>query len=285
MNPKPRFPWTFVLITFTFTWLILLPGILSSKGIFDLPIPIYALVAVAQFGPSLTALFMIRRHEGKPGAIRFLKRALNFRIPFRWLAFIFLFPPAVNAVALLFHRISGGTLPEMPYLSQPAAILPSFIFILMLQGPLPEEFGWRGYLLDRLQAKWTGLFASLVLGALWWLWHLPAAFMEGIAQSYFPQLAYLVWCMAVSVLFTWMYNHTGGNLAAALLFHTLLNLSNAIFPPLSLTSGGNQAAFLYVTAIYVLAAVVVTLVWGPRHLADRAYTIQSWPASHSRAAS
>lgn len=266
MNTKPKFPWAFLLITFSFTWLILLPGILSSRGVFALPMPLYALVAVAQFGPSLTAFILIFHKEGRADAKRLLQRAFNFRIPLRWLALIFLVPLAMNGTALLFHRLAGGSLPEMPYLAQPAAILPAFIFTLLMMGPVPEEFGWRGYLLDRLQSKWGALTASLVLGAIWWLWHLPAAFMEGVAQSYFPQAAYLVWCMAVSVLFTWMYNHTNGNLLAALLFHTMLNLANAIFPPLDLRPGGDQTAFICLTVMYATAAGIVTAIYGAKRL-------------------
>jgi uncharacterized protein len=258
MNTKPKLPWAFLLITFAFTWLILLPGVLASRGLFELPLPVYALVAVAQFGPSLTAFVLTWRQEGKDGAGKLFKRALNFRIPWPWLILIFIVPIAVNGLALLFHRWAGGSLPEMPYLTQPAAILPSFFFILLLQGPLPEEFGWRGYLLDRLQLKWNALAASLALGVIWWLWHLPAAFMDGVAQSYFPQAAYLTWCMAVSVLFTWMHIHTGGNLLAALLFHTMLNLANAIFPPLNLSPGGDPSPFIYVTVLYLILAAVAT---------------------------
>ena len=272
MNSRQKFPWAFVLLTFSFTWLLLLPGVFSSRGLFELSLPLYALVAVAQFGPSLAGFFLTFRQEGKPGVKRLLLRAFDFHIPWRWLVFIFVLPPIINGIALLIHRITGGSLPDMPYLNQPAALLPLFIFYLLMLGPVPEEFGWRGYFLDRLQSRWNPLVASLVLGAIWWLWHLPAAFMEGVAQSYLPQLLYLIWCMSASVLFTWMYNHTNGNLLAALLFHNMLNFANVIFPPLDLRPGGNQTPFLYATILYVLiAGIVVT-----RLKASRGDQYQGW---------
>ena len=121
-----KFPWTFLLITFGFTWLILLPGVLASFGLFELQLPMYALVAVAQFGPSLTAFFLTYRSDGKAGTIQLLKRAFNFHIPWKWLAAIFLIPPLLTGMALAIHVLFGGRLPELQLLSQPAAILPSF---------------------------------------------------------------------------------------------------------------------------------------------------------------
>jgi membrane protease YdiL (CAAX protease family) len=261
-----KFPWTFLLLSFGFTWLILLPGVLASFGVLELRLPMYALVAVAQFGPSLTAFFLTYRSDGKAGAIQLLKRAFDFHIPWKWLAAIFLIPPLLAGLALAVHILLGGRLPQLQLLSQPIAILPSFFFILLLQGPVPEEFGWRGYMLDRLQSRWTALVASLILGFFWWLWHLPASFMEGVAQAYLPQAPYLIWIVAFSVLMTWIYNNTGGNLLAALLFHTMANLSNALFPTFELAPGGSQQAYYILAALTVLAASLVAAVWGPQQL-------------------
>jgi uncharacterized protein len=265
-SKNSKFPWAFLAITFGFTWLILLPGILASRGLFVLPLPMYALVAVAQFGPSLTAFFLTYRSEGKAGAQQLLKRALNFRIPWKWLAVIFLLEPALAGLALAIHVITGGRMPEIQLLAQPVAILPGFLFTFFLAGPVPEEFGWRGYLLDRLQSRWSALIASLVVGFFWWFWHLPASLMQGVAQSYLPQAPYLIWVTAFSVLMTWVYNNTGGNLLAMLIFHTMANLANSLFPTFELVPNGDQTAYYYLAILTVLVAVLVVVRWGPQHL-------------------
>src|SRR5512143_2837309 len=213
-SKKDRSPWLFLVITFAFTWLVLLPGVLASRGVITLGLPMYALVGIAQFGPSLTAFLLTFLREGMTGVRSLFQRALDFHIPWKWLAVILLLEPVLAAAALGIRLATGGHMPELALLSQPIAILPNFLITFFFLGPVPEEFGWRGYLLPRLQARWSALLASLVLGFFWWLWHFPGSLMQGVAQSYIPQLPYLVWVMAFAVLMTWVYNNTGGNLLA-----------------------------------------------------------------------
>ncbi len=266
---EPQFPWAFVALTYGFTWMVMLPGILASAGLLKLPIPTLALdylvLSVGQFGPSLVAMVLTWRSEGRRSAWALLARAWQFRIPARWLAVTLLGPLSLGAVAMAIHLIGGGQWPDGSLLFQPVAILPYAIVVFLFLGPVPEEFGWRGYLLDRLQARWGALPASLVLGLLWGVWHLPGWYMEGSFQRLLPFWAFVLWDVALSVLITWLYNSTGRNLLVALLAHTAINMSNVLFPPLDAASGSAQV-FLYLTALYVVAAAIVVLVWGPRHL-------------------
>lgn len=270
------FPSNFVLLTYGFTWLVLLPAILSVAMGVPLPLPALMLVAIAQFGPSLTAFILTYRHNGRRGVVGMLRRALDPRIPLRWLAVITLLPCLLGAAALALTVLSGGELPPLTLLSQPIAIVPTFVFILLLQGPLPEEFGWRGYLLDRLQLEHSALTASLILGSLWALWHLPLFYLGYLP---FPFWAYFFAVVALSVLITWVYNNTGGNLLSALLFHATFNLAIQLFPPMSL-SGGDTRGFLILAALYVLAAGSVVALSGAQTLTDRrSPTLGALPAA------
>ena len=150
--PRPRTSHgAFFGLAYGFTWLICLPGVLAGQGLIALPVPTVALIAVAQFGPTLAAFLLAVRAEGRAGAKRLLGRALDWRIPARWLVTTLLLPPALAGLALAVGLAGGAPRPTLPLLAQPLAILPSFLFIFFLQGPVPEEFGWRGYALDRLQ--------------------------------------------------------------------------------------------------------------------------------------
>jgi len=266
MNKNKSPHWLFIALAFGFNWLILLPGVLDGFGIIELPIPNYALVTIAQFGPSLSAFYLVYRENGKKGLRTFIKRGLNFRFPLGWWVAILILPLLLGASAQAVHYLSGGQMGSFPFLAQPLAILPYFLFIFFLMGPLPEEYGWRGYLLERLQDKWNAFAASIIVGVLWSFWHLPAWYMEGVFQSQLPFWAYTIQTTALSVLMTWIYNNTGKNILAALVMHTMVNLSMAIFPPIKPETNAGSAVFLYLTGFYVIAAAIVTSFYGYRHL-------------------
>ena len=83
-----------------------------------------------------------------------------------------------------------------------------------------EEIGWRGFALPRLLERWNAFTASLILGVVWALWHLPYFFF-GMPYSF---LIYALYLLAVSVLMTWIFNHTQGSLLVAVIFHFWFNM-------------------------------------------------------------
>ena len=96
--------------------------------------------------------------------------------------------------------------------------------ILFLGGPLGEEIGWRGFALPRLVARHGPGPASLRLGVMWALWHLPVFLIEGTDQYGQPILWYTVMVTAYTFLFTWVHEKTDGSLLLALLHHTAINV-------------------------------------------------------------
>src|SRR5210317_730423 len=45
-------------------------------------------------------------------------------------------------------------------------------------GPLQEEFGWRGYVVEHLRNKYSALTAAIIAGLLWGGWHAPLFFAD-----------------------------------------------------------------------------------------------------------
>ena len=98
-------------------------------------------------------------------------------------------------------------------------------------GPLGEEFGWRGFALPRLLGHWRPLAAALILGAIWWAWHLPTFFISTMSQSELSIPVFLVNSLALSVIMTWLYQRTGGDLLLMILVHVAANYCGAIGVP------------------------------------------------------
>jgi membrane protease YdiL (CAAX protease family) len=140
------------------------------------------------------------------------------------------------------------------------ALLPTAIYIFLLNA-LPEEYGWRGYALPRLLDRSGALTASLVLGFMWGLWHLPLHFIDGTVQSGIPIYQFALQQVVLAVFYTWPNNNTRGTVIVAILFHTVGNIVGAAVPYWT-TDLGRWINF----AVLLVFAVAVVLIWGPRNL-------------------
>jgi membrane protease YdiL (CAAX protease family) len=187
---------------------------------------------------------------------------VDYRFGVGWYLVIFLLFPVLIGGSLLLAVLTGEPMPELAALSEPVSIPIAFVYILFLGGPLQEEFGWRGYALEGLQARWSSFVSSIVVGLMWGAWHLPLFFMP--RQEFYYQRP--IWGLILSTtlianLFTWVYNNTCGSILAVLLFHTMFNLSHYLFPTL-----GSDSASLWLFLLLFIAVVVMLVVWGPKRM-------------------
>lgn len=213
--------WQFFLIAFVFTWLFWGPQALIATGLLSAPSFLvdflFSPFNPAAFGPLVAAFSLTFIHKGAQGVKNLLKRGLDHRFGKTWYLPIFLLSPAISGAALLLAVLTGEALPKLTALLNPLSIAVAFVFIFFLGGPFQEEWGWRGYALDRLQAKWSALTSSIVLGALWGAWHLPLFFIPGSIQSQTPIWGFMILILCGAIQLTWIYNNTGGSILAVLL--------------------------------------------------------------------
>lgn len=86
-----------------------------------------------------------------------------------------------------------------------------FLFWGIISGPLSEEFGWRGFLTDRLFKKEKLLPVSLFIGFIWGIWHLPLFFYPAqIQHDWFMRspllgLLFIVSCMSAALVYMTIY--------------------------------------------------------------------------------
>jgi membrane protease YdiL (CAAX protease family) len=249
-------PWLFFALTLGWSWVFWLLAALSGEHVASLPTSI--LYGLGGLGPLLAALSLLYASETSAARRNYWRRLLDpRRIRGRWWLVILLLPPALSGLAALTYLAQTGSLPrlELPswLLATPQIIFPWALFILVF-GPLPEEMGWRGYALEHLQdSRWSALSASLIVGAVWALWHLPQFFVEGTYQSGLGFGSASFWLfMAVllpeSILITWVYNNTYHSTLSAVLLHFMTNFTGEILglPDLAGYIPGHDAGFAVV---------------------------------------
>ena len=235
----------FMLIAFGVAWGILafyifLPDQMS--GMFGQLTGQHPLFFLAVWAPAIAACIVVLYHAGISGLARFLSRFLLWRCSPWWYAMLIVGIPVIFIAGAAMR----GTLLTDPF---PLATVSSMLIALGLatiKGPM-EEFGWRGVALPLLQRKLTPLWAGLVLGVIWGLWHLPAFMLSGTQQSQWAVAPFFIGCIALSVIVTPLFNASRGSILLAAFFH--FTVMNPILP----------AAEPYDT--YLLVVVAAVIVW------------------------
>ena len=262
---------TYFGLTFAISWAIWLGLIVGSLHI---QTPVGAVLNVAAIaGPSIAALVLatvLGRSE-----LRCLLAGFSLsRWSGRWTVVALVLPLAMMVVAIAVSVAAFGAPRPGLTLSLAGVMLVEFVRVLLLGGPVEEELGWRGFALPRLQQHRNALDASILLGLVWGFWHLPLYFVLGTGQSEMlstgtsPAFAiggFIGWTIGLSVLFTWLFNQTGGSLIVVILFHAAVNL--AAFLPALVGSGGT-APLLNVLLTW-LVAILVVVRFGRARLASR----------------
>ncbi len=273
----------YFVLSYGITWLLLGLVALSAHGLLTLPSSLVSpLTLVGSISPLLTALLLTATTTGKGGMRAFFRQFFIWRVNPWWYLVVLFEPALVTLIAIVGTFFLGGPAFDFahpPVVQQPPLPLPSGInpwllivplFLLggLLGGPAGEEPGWRGFALPKLQDRYSALGASLILGALWAVWHLPFFFIPGTFQSTTPFFIFALGTIANSILLTWVYNHTRGSILMMFLFHNALNITGLYLPLSVLNHWQGMVA-------QCLVALVVVIVAGPAHLSRRSSSGQT----------
>jgi len=249
----------FFILAFGFSWILWLPQVLKFNGFPELPDIVGLPGMFAPFGPAVAAFWLVWRQSGKEGVKAFWKRGWQLNFKKIWLLPTLLLGPVTALLTVGILIILEGSF-SWEYGNPVATIIPVFLLIFFTNA-LPEEFGWRGFALDPLQKRLTAFGASLMIGVIWSIWHLPLFFIEGTTQAAIPIYQYFLQTMALSIFYTWLYNNTGGSVFIAVLFHAVTNTSAAVIPFWT-TDWGRWIDF----GILVVSAAIILTHWGGQRL-------------------
>jgi membrane protease YdiL (CAAX protease family) len=263
-------PWVFFGLALGWSWLFWIIAIILGLRI-DSPLgSILGLLGL--LGPLVAGITSTYRTRDREGRRDYWQRLIDFkRIGGRWYVVIFLFVPVLIGLSAILDLLSGGSgaaweEPSLQIFAAPWRIIP-FALSILLVGPFVEEFGWRGYVLDRLQERWNALVSSLILGVVWSLWHLPLFFIQGTYQYNVGAGSLSFWLFMIgivplTVVFTWTFNHTQRSTLAIILFHFMVNFTGELVAL-------SQRAEVYSIILWVVAAIGVTAIWGAKTLSAR----------------
>lgn len=254
----------FFLLTFLFSWLLWLPGILVTYGLVETTPAIASMNNILQWvagiGPSLAGIYIIFKGEGKSGLKELLKRVFQFKLGFIYIPLLLLFPLTLIAAHGINVIIFNASFPRTGLLEEPYWIPVLFIIFYIFQ--FSEELGWRGFALDDLQKNTNALYASIILGSLWALWHLPMFLTEGFGQhdNHLPYGQFFITLVLLSIIITWFQNKAKGSLVPAFTIHAFMNLSGEVLPLIE-KNGNTQGNYsVWIILNIILLIIIIPLV-------------------------
>jgi membrane protease YdiL (CAAX protease family) len=217
-------------IAYAGTWLVWALFVLSRDGSgllpFHSPSSFLVLIGIGTFsGPTVGAFVVTAVTAGAEGVVRLLWRIVQWRVGVVWYLFVLIGVPAIETLGTM---AIPGALASVTPIDWPPELISAAVFFVypgLLAGPLGEEIGWRGLALPRLQQLTGPVRASLILGLLWAFWHAPIWFGGQWSVPSVPNIAvYVCWIVAVTFIFTWVFNNTHGSVFMAILLHGMMDV-------------------------------------------------------------
>ena len=265
-HANTRSPWKYFLLTFAYSWIIWIPSVLDGLGI-DLPFNVadYSMVVViiGAFAPLLAAITLIGRKDGWVGIKALLARAIDFHIKPIYLVIAIGLPLVIHVISHYLSLAVGLDVAQTLFPAEisvsPVLLAIPYFFLMLIIGGGQEEFGWRGYAQEPLQEKIGVIPASLLIGAIWGLWHLPLWFMGGDLHSAYSFFAFVIMTTSISLIYAWLYNASGKKLVVVLIFHAMNNTAAPLLPFLHGIEGKPETAYWIYAAVNLVFGLIFAL--------------------------
>lgn len=220
-----------------------------------LPLPPDGVPLLMVLMPALVAFSLAALSDGRAGIKALLRKLFEWRLDLKWYAIMFglalLVRLSMSLAALLL-----GWIPVIRLREAPASYFIMLAVMLFIAAAL-EELGWRGYALPRLLARWSALSSALFIGILWGLVHL-FLLRPGMMYAGEHPVALLLELIGLSVVVTWLFVQTGGNIVITTLFHAVQSFFVIVNEGITLS----QQVWL-MAGVYVVLALVLVVFFGP----------------------
>lgn len=228
----------FFVLAFAGTWLFFAPMVLGQDGLGFLPyhVPLWLYVVLflaASFsGPTAAALVITAARDGKVGVKQFLRRYGQWRVGWPWYLLCLFGFPLLYLIPATFWL---GAAPWQALVDQWPTFFTVYLMAVLIFPALinwGEEAGFRGFAQTHLQKAYGALPASLVVGLLHSLWHLPVFLLVQGPPALGPFelgefLRNTLMTLLLTVIYTWIFNGAQQSILIAALMHASLNGTQA----------------------------------------------------------
>ena len=258
-----RKPFIFFLLTFAYSWLLWLPSILSGWGVaipFDIAVYTAIVVPIGAFAPLFAAVTLIFKQGRWVGVKAFLRQAVDFRAKPLFYLLALLLPIVIHLSAHYLAPLMGLAVADTLFPADlpvsPIVMAIPYFFLMIFIGGGQEEFGWRGYAQQPLQDRFGVIPASLLIGVVWGLWHLPLWVMPGDGHSTYPYIAFLFMTTSISLAYAWLFNKSGKKLLIVIIFHAMSNTAAPLLPFLHGQAGKPETAYWLYAGVNVVVGII-----------------------------
>ena len=261
MDQPARFPYRFFVVTFAWSWLIWLPLVLATAGVLPMEPGLRTTVTLpasllAAFGPAIGAFYCLKTLHADGAVRQYLGGLRDFRLGWAaWLVPILVLG-GITFLAWILPELWAE--PRLPMLLPSVWVFLPYVVMMVLLGGGQEELGWRGYILDPLEARLGPWLGNLVLGLVWALWHLPLFFIAGTSQTFMPFAGFTLMLIGNSWFFAWVREVSGGRTWSGLIAHGLSNAFIPLFSTVVMVAGAAQPRFWIWVSLTFLMGVVTT---------------------------
>lgn len=247
----------FFILTFAIAWSLWLPlGIFAPEN--------YLLSLPGVWAPTISAFLLTWLTHGKAGVQNFVRKIILWRVGIQWYLVVLFGIAAIAYLAIGLGAIFGIPSPEisLPY-GLPRESLLGFLPIFFLSnlfigGPIAEDIGWRGYIFTKLREKMNAVQASILIGIVWAMWHLPYFIFPSwrSAVGNIPFLWFMLLTTSWSVLFAWVYVNTE-SILMPILFHAAINTTLGTLGILGQAGGDLTSLVLNTILTWLIVGLIV----------------------------
>jgi membrane protease YdiL (CAAX protease family) len=202
----------------------------------------------------LTGALVTGIADGRSGLKTYFSRIVRWRVRLKWYAVALFLPLILRLAAFGLNIVSGAEVTTNLQWPAWTDLIITFVFVFFTIA-LGEEPGFRGFALPRLMIGRTALAASLILGVLHTIWHLPN-FITGD-----DSLSVVFIIIAGSVMIAWLFNNTNGSVFIIMILHSSVNLWAEVFSPL-FTGVDAERQTIWLAVVFVATAVLLTVLTG-----------------------